>query len=374
MNKLREYQNDILNKIRLSYKNGKKSPIVVLPCGGGKSVIAAEIAKLSTSKGNRVLFLLHRVELQEQIQETFKWWGVDMSMCDVEMVQSATRKYNKEVDFIITDESHHGTANTYTKIYEKYPNSKRLSLTATPKRTNGQGLNSIADDIIVGVTTKWLIENKFLAPYEYYSSVLIDQDKLKIKRGEYEQDSIISEVDKPKIYGAVIDNYIKFANSKKAIVFCASVEHSKKVASEFNERGIKAEHLDGTTKKDDRKNIMDRFRNSKTTILCNYEIISEGISVDDCECCILLRPTQSLILHIQSSMRCMRYQENKTAIILDLVGNYTRHGLPDTEQEWSLDSKIKNKTKIELDVLVRQCKKCYKCYKGMNRICPYCRK
>lgn len=71
-------------------------------------------------------------------------------------------------------------------------------------------------------------------------------------------------------------------------------------------------------------------------------------------------------------MRCMRYQENKVAIILDLVGNYTRHGLPDTEQEWSLDSKIKSKSKIEQDVLVRQCEKCYKCYKGMNRICPYC--
>lgn len=101
---LREYQKDILNKIRLSYKNGKKSPVIVLPCGGGKSVIAAEITKLSTSKGNRVLFLLHRIELQEQIQETFIWWGVDMSMCDIEMVQSATKKYTKEVDYIITDE------------------------------------------------------------------------------------------------------------------------------------------------------------------------------------------------------------------------------------------------------------------------------
>lgn len=267
---------------------------------------------------------------------------------------------------------HHSTSTTYTKIYERYPNAKRLMLTATPKRTNGEGLSNVADDIIIGVTTKWLIENKFLAPYEYYSSVLIDQDKLKIKRGDFEQDSIINEIDKPKIYGAVIENYIKFANNKKTIIFCSSIEHSKKVAEEFNKKGISAAHLDGTTPKEDRKNIMTKFRNSEIMILCNYEIISEGLSVDDCECCILLRPTQSLILHVQSSMRCMRYQENKTAIILDLVGNYTRHGLPDTEHEWELKSSKKTRFKIEPDILSRQCEKCFKCYSGTSRECPYC--
>lgn len=188
---------------------------------------------------------------------------------------------------------HHSTSNTYTKIYERYPNAKRLMLTATPKRTNGQGLGSVADDIIVGVTTKWLIENKFLAPYEYYSSVLINENNLVIKKGEYEQNSIIKEVDKPKIYGKVIENYIKFANNKKTIIFCSSIEHSKKVVEEFNLKGIKAAHIDGTTSKKDRKEIMDKFRSSEIMILCNYEIISEGLSVDDCECCILLRPTQS---------------------------------------------------------------------------------
>lgn len=318
---LREYQQDILKRIRNSYATGHKSPTLVLGCGGGKSCIAAEMSKLSVQKGNEVLYLLHRIELAEQIQETFEWWGVDMQHCNVGMVQSVARKLDKITppNFIITDEGHHGLSSTYLKIYEHFPNAKRLFLTATPRRTSGEGLGEVSDDIIEGVSTKWLIENHYLAPYEYYSSVLIDCEKLKIRKGEYDQNSILQEIDKTQIYGSVIDGYQRFCNNKKAICFCASIEHSKKVANAFNRIGIKAAHLDGKTPKEERKSIMNKFRSGGITILCNYEIISEGLSVDDCEACLLLRPTKSLILFIQSSMRCMRYQEGKTAIILDFV-------------------------------------------------------
>lgn len=96
------------------------------------------------------------------------------------------------------------------------------------------------------------------------------------------------------------------------------------------------------------------------------------MSVDDCEACLLLRPTKSLILFIQSSMRCMRYKEGKTAIILDFVGNYTRHGLPDDDRKWKLTYEKIRKTDIDNTLSIRQCLKCYKVYKGTNRICPYC--
>lgn len=268
---------------------------------------------------------------------------------------------------------HHSLSKTYKKIYDYFPNAKKLFLSATPRRTSGEGLGEVSDDMIEGVPTKWLIENKFLAPYEYYSSVLIDCDKLKIKKGDYEQNSILEEIDKTAIYGSIIDGYKRFCNNKKAIAFCSSIEHSKKTAKAFCDIGIKAEHLDGNTPKDERKAIMDRFRSGETRILCNYEIISEGLSVDDCEACLLLRPTKSLILFVQSSMRCMRYSENKTAIILDFVGNYTRFGLPDDDREWKLfyEKRTRNSSD-DIAVKIRQCLKCFKVYKGLQPICPYC--
>jgi superfamily II DNA or RNA helicase len=110
-------------------------------------------------------------------------------------------------------------------------------------------------------------------------------------------------------------------------------------------------------------------------VLTNYALIVEGFDVPDCECCIIARPTQSLVIHIQSTMRCMRYKPNKRAIILDFVGNYERHGLPDDEREWSLE-RIKQpriKKDEEPKVLIRNCPNCFKVYSAsLGTICPYC--
>ena len=373
---LREYQIQAIEDLRSKYACGYCSPVLVANCGWGKSVAAAEMAKLSARKGKRVLVLAHRIELVEQLQKTFFDWGVPDDKCDIMMVQSATRRLNRmpEYDFIITDEFHHGPANTYKRIYERYPQAKRLGLTATPRRTSGQGLSDVADCIVQSVSVDWLIENNYLSPYEYYApKQLVDADRLRTLRGDYDQSDAVEQLDKPKIYGDVISQYKKYAEGKQAIVFASSVEHSKRVCEAFNSKGYSSIHIDGKMPQSERKAAMERFRRGEVKILTNYEIISEGLSVDNCECCILLRPTKSLILFLQSSQRCMRYAPGKTAIILDLVGNYQRHGLPSEEHEWSLDGTIKSgREKEQNQVRARVCEHCFRTYAGAGRICPYC--
>ena len=109
MRTLRPYQSDIVDRVRNAYLHGYKAPCVVLPCGGGKSVIVAEIAKRTTAKQNHVLFLVHRKELVDQIQNTFDFWGVDMNYADIMMVQTASRRIERlqMPALIITDEGHH---------------------------------------------------------------------------------------------------------------------------------------------------------------------------------------------------------------------------------------------------------------------------
>ena len=106
---LRAYQEELVSRVRKAWLKGKKAPCIVLPCGGGKSVIVAEIAKRTTEKHNHVLFLVHRRELCEQIENTFRKWGVDMLRCRVMMVQTAARRIDKmsTPSLIITDENHH---------------------------------------------------------------------------------------------------------------------------------------------------------------------------------------------------------------------------------------------------------------------------
>ena len=97
---LRPYQNDLIEKARNAYRHGARAPCIVLPCGGGKSVIVADIAKSATEKNNHVLFLVHRKELVDQIKCTFSWWGVDMTKCEVMMVQTASRRISKRLSYV----------------------------------------------------------------------------------------------------------------------------------------------------------------------------------------------------------------------------------------------------------------------------------
>lgn len=375
---LRPYQIDLLEKARAEYRNGAKSPCIVLPCGGGKSVIVAEMAKSATAKGNRVLFLVHRRELVEQIKHTFEWWGVDMNLCDVMMVQTASRHIAQIIPpkLVITDENHHSKASTYRKIYDAFPDAKRIGVTATPIRLDGSGLSDVNDALVVGVSAKWLIEHKFLAPYDYYAPAIADLSGIKINHGEFETDSMERILMKSAIYGDVISHYKKLADSKQAICYCVSIAHSKAMAEAFCNAGIKAVHIDGTTPKNERDSIISAFRDGRIIILCNVDLISEGFDVPDCECAILLRPTKSLTLYIQQSMRCMRYKDNKRAVIIDHVGNYARFGLPDADREWSLQGRPKSeKSRTENEVKILQCPECFYTFvppENDEKVCPCC--
>lgn len=368
--KLRPYQADLIGKIRLAALHGSKSIVSVLGCGGGKSVIQAEISHSATDKGNNVLFLVHRKELCEQITNTFTAQGVNMDLCSVSMVQTVSRHIDKipEPKIIITDEAHHSTANSYKKIYNAFPNALRLGFTATPCRLNAGGLGEVYDKLITSVSTKWLIDNHYLSPYKYYSVKLADTSGLHVKAGDYKADEVAELMQNSVIYGETVKQWERLAKNKKTIAYCASVEAAEETAEQFRQAGYTAASLSGSTPKELRAQIMQDFRDSKIMILTNCELFGEGLDVPDCECTVLLRPTQSLTLYIQQSMRSMRYMPDKTAIIIDHVGNCYLHGLPDDDREWTLESKAKQANTVK----IRECPMCFAVYPPTMQKCPYC--
>ena len=204
---LRPYQNDLVEQVRQAWRDGFKAPCIVLGCGGGKSCIVAEIARRTTWNGKRVLFLVHRRELVDQIFRTFVRWGVLMDLCEIGMVQTFTRRLKKlkKPALIITDENHHSLAQSYKRIYEHFSDVPRVGVTATPVRLNGDGLGDVNDKLIIGVSTKWLIENHCLAPYDYYAPDIADLTGLHTKMGEY----VTSDIEK-----AMIKQQKAFADAK----------------------------------------------------------------------------------------------------------------------------------------------------------------
>ena len=341
--------------------------------GSGKSVIISEIIRTATSKKNHVLFLIHRREILDQIEKTLISNDVDLNYVELGMVQTVVKRLEqtKKPKMIVIDESHHILSKSYRKIIDFFSGSLIVSFTATPVRLNGSGLGDVNDILIEEVSAEWLIDNNFLSPYKYYAPKLIDTELLKISSlQEFSSGSIDKAMESKTIYGDVVKHYKKLADGEQAIVYCHNVAASNFAKEEFINRGIIAEHIDAKTGKIDRDEIITKFRNKEIKVLCNVDLISEGVDIPDCSTVIMLRPTQSLSLFIQQSMRGMRFKPGKTSIIIDHVGNAHRHGLPDTERQWSLNGGKKSSGAAEIKI--KSCMNCFAVYPSLQAKCPEC--
>lgn len=375
MYKLFDYQQKLVNQARKEIASGHHGVLIVSPPGSGKSVIIAEIARLTVKKGGQVMFFVHRRELIDQITKSFKQQDVDLHHCTIMTVRKIANRLGKlpKPNLIICDESHHSKAKTYQKIFDYYSDVPRLGFTGSPWRMNGQGFADIYSAMIQGPTVKWLIEHHKLAPFCYYSVPLFDQNKLKkSSTGDYTVTSM-TEASQPTLYGDIIKTWLDKAKGKRTIVYAHDTKHSQQIAQAFRNVGVKAQHCDSKTPSGQRKTIMNDFRTGKITVLCNYGLVDEGYDVKECECCVIARPTESLVFNIQSTMRCMRYLPNKVGIIIDHAGNYKRFGLPDSPHDWSLkDRKKKKRSNDSSGPPIRTCSQCFAVIPANCRICPFC--
>ncbi|MDN6166860.1 MAG: DEAD/DEAH box helicase [Tetragenococcus koreensis] len=377
MYQLHPHQRTLVNQARQELIKGNKSALIVSPAGSGKSIIIGEIARLATKKNGHVMFLVHRKELVEQITETFKDSGVDLSQTTIMTVTRIKNRLGRlpKPTLIITDETHHSLAKTYQEIYDYYSDVVKLGFTATPWRLSGQGFESTYDVMVEGPQVQWLIDNHYLADFDYYAPKLLDTSQLKkSSNGDYSNQSIEKSLER-KAFGDCVSHYQRLANGQQAILYAHNVETSEKLADEFNMNNIPAAHADAKTPKAKREQIMADFKTGKITVLCNVDLISEGFNVPDCGVVILMRPTASLVVYIQQSMRGMRYKPGKRSLIIDHVGNVERFSPPNAERNWSLKGREKRKGKQrepELDKYTT-CEVCSAVFnKEENTTCPIC--
>lgn len=388
MFELRDYQEMLIDGSKIEFQNGKKRVLIVAPCGSGKTVIMAWMAAQAKLKRNNTLFAVHRQELIDQSSKTFIKLNVphgiiaakypmnpseNIQIGSIKTVVNRTDKLSIP-QLIILDEAHHATANTWRKLLDIYPDAYVIGLTATPQRMGGQGLGDIFDSMIIGPSVKELVAAGNLSPYRYYAPpVAADLEGLKVKYGDYIQSDVAMRMDKSEIIGDLIKKYQELAPGTRAVCYCASIEHSQHTAEMFRQAGIPALHIDGETPSVTRTAAINEFKTGAIKILCNVDLISEGFDVPAMETVILARPTQSLTLFIQQAMRAMRKDDDnpgKVAIIIDHVGNVYRHGLPDEDREWSLESKKKKPTE-KREFSMKICPKCFAAHRPAP-ICPQC--
>ena len=366
---LRSYQKDLFQKTQSAFMQGYRRPLVVAPCGAGKSYLFAEMVRRTQGEA---LVLTHRQELKEQHEKLFRNLGIENARVAMVLTEANRLGQYEKPSLIVADEAHLSRSNSWMRVIEYY-NTWTVGMTATPVRLDGKPLGDVFSTLIEGVDVKWLIEHQNLAPYEYYAPTLIETDGLRTVAGDYVASDLEKLMNERAVYGNVIESYQRFAPGERSIVYCVSVEHARATADAFNSAGIRSEFLFAGTPAGQRKQVLEDFRRGEFTVLCNVGIISEGVSIDEVTCCILLRPTESVALGIQQMMRCMRYLPGKVAKIVDCVGNYTRIGLPDDERVWSLGEPLKRKPRLDGngDFYIRTCPNCYMTFKTAP-ICPFC--
>jgi superfamily II DNA or RNA helicase len=138
---LRPYQADALDALDEAWKAIGNRVAVVLPTGGGKTVVFAHLSKrhLDAHPGDRVLVLVHTDELVRQaaakilqiaphlsvgiVKASRNEVDRDVIVASVQSLRSEKRRNMIRLGdrgLVIVDECHHATANTYRTILEHF--------------------------------------------------------------------------------------------------------------------------------------------------------------------------------------------------------------------------------------------------------------
>jgi DNA repair protein RadD len=281
---LRPYQVEVIAKFWRAVEAGQRRIIIVAPTASGKTVIARAIVEQARSKASGSLFLAHRREILSQTSNKLRGipHGVirpgdqprPLESVQVASVQTLHRRAIKggtmelpEAGLVIVDECHHVVAQSYRSIIERYPDSILLGLTATPCRGDGRGLGSIFQTMIKCPQVGELVALDFLVPTRVYAPVDPDLHGVHVRRGDYVESELADRMDRPKLVGDIITNWVKYGERRKTVCFATSVRHSIHIRDEFVTCGVRAEHIDGSTPMDERDATLARLASGEIEVI-----------------------------------------------------------------------------------------------------------
>jgi superfamily II DNA or RNA helicase len=385
---LRSYQETDLETIREAYRHGFRRPLLVQPTGAGKGFLIAYIVREAAARGFRIQFWVNRRTLVHDMSHRLEAIGVDHGVIMASTsrkkpwltVQVASidtlrnRAALPPADLVVIDEAHFCVSSGWQEIIKRYPDAKFLLTTATPIRLDGRGLGEIADVMIVGPSVQSLIEQGYLVPSEVYSFEPPDLSGVRKTGGDFNQKQLAAATDRTVLVGDAVKTWLKLASDRKSVSFCVDKKHAAHVAEEYRKAGVEAVDVNDETSDEDRDKIWKDFDFGGLRMVTSVGVISYGWDHPACSCVALLRPTQSLQLHLQQIGRGCRPAPGKThLLVLDHAGNHHRPGFGHYEQprEWTLEGGLVKKPTDKVTP-VATCKACYYTFPSGPDRCPSC--
>lgn len=355
---LRDYQRDVCRSLwRSLVKGNSPATLLVAPCGSGKTVcLAAFIRAALEMRGWRTLFLCPRREIVHQAAATLSTAGLGVGTImagdvlnpdrpvQVASVASYLRWRGRKVaadypEVVVTDEAHGSMSKGQTKLLTELREHgcHILGATATPIRGDGQGLGRLFHDMVEAPGVQALTDMGYLLPMHYYVGIVPDVSGVKLVARDYSQDQLQAVLDKDSLVGDVVDNYLRLARNRKALLFATGVQHSMHLRDRLRAAGVRAEHIDGTTPKLERDRIHGLLTSDLTDVVCNANVYVEGTDLPVVSCIIDAQPTKSVGRFLQKAGRGLRpYPGQSECYYLDHSGNVYEHGRVEMERNWKL--------------------------------------
>lgn len=388
MIRLREDQEDVRAKLRVALRSSS-SVLAFAPTGFGKTVLAAALIQILFNAGKRVIFAVHRIDLIKQTAGTFEKFGIPFSYIAagyhfnpyhrvyIASILTLKNRLGKiPADYIFVDEAHLSAAAGWAAVAAHYKEAgaKLIGLTGSPERLDGKPLGDVWDKMVMGPSVRWLIDNGHLSRYRAFAPKgVVDTSGLHIRKGEFVQAEVDLLMEGKAVIAGAAKHWRAKADGLRTIAFTPSVERARQYAEEFSALGIPSVALDAETPQHERAAAFNAFADRKLMVIFNCALFCEGFDLAaqvnrdvTIECVMQLSPTQSLAKHLQQLGRGLRKKEYP-AILLDMVGNLERLGLPDDDREWSLDGKKKVKREVE----AMTCDECFATHPPAP-VCPEC--
>lgn len=355
---LRDYQIDCARGLwRSLVSHDQNATLLVAPTGSGKTVIASFLMRQMMERLDwKILFLAPRREIVHQTVAKLQLAGVWPGILMAGEVKSLTRPIqvasrdsylrwrgrkiaDEAPQLLLIDEAHGAMSRTLRKLIEEYKarGTKLLGMTATPIRSDGQGLGRLFSDMVTAPSVASLTQQHYLVPMEYYVGIVPDTKGVRLVAGEYSQDELQQALDQDLLIGDVVENYARLGRGRKALLFASGVRHSLHLRDRLRAAGFAVEHIDGTTSRKDRDAIHARLTDGELDIVTNANVYVEGTDLPVVSCIIDAQPTKSLGRYLQKAGRGLRtYIDKHDCLYLDHAGNVYEHGRVEAEREWRL--------------------------------------
>lgn len=236
----------------------------------------------------------------------------------------------EDFGYLIIDEAHHASADSYQKVLSYFRPDFTLGLTATPKRSDDKNIIDIFKNTAHKLDIQTAVEIGELVPVRCIRiHTNIDLTKVRFNSVQYNIRDLESKIFVPERNMLIVDTFMEYVSTKRTVIFCASVKHAEQIAGMIRERGVSAYAVSGSMKSSERKEFLSKFAKGEIKTLCACDLLNEGWDCPETEVLFMARPTMSKVLYTQQLGRGMRLSEGKECLLVfDFVDNASQYNMP----------------------------------------------